>query len=128
MTRIIRKTIAAMIMLSMTLALTACGKEKIVKECTWGEEDFKIKYVKTTESESGDKAVIRLKIVMDKDGMPVDFFEKNVEDGNLKIKDEKPSQFYNYTKTKQGNIAEANMSFFMPKDYVFDANDIIVNE
>ncbi len=126
--RIVRKIVAVMLILSVVLALTACGKNKTIKECTWDGYDFKVQYETTADSDSKTKKVVRLKLVMDKEGMPQDVFEKKVEDGNILIRDVEPSNMYLYTKNKNGDVTSANLSFFMPGDYVFDESDLNVKE
>ncbi|MBE7069106.1 MAG: hypothetical protein E7386_01190 [Ruminococcaceae bacterium] len=123
----VKRAICVTLMLTMLLALAACGgPKKDVKKYYWGGYQFTVR--KTEINDSGSLVTVVLE--WDKNGIPKSLMEENIKNGNVLFYGKKPMNSYLYKKNKDGNVTQVNLNFGMSKekDYVFNEADLEIKE
>ena len=118
---------AVTLIISVLLSFAACGKNK--KKYTWDNYDFYVTEVyepyRRYENEKTKSVIVSIK--MDKDGMPPDVFDANIEEGNILLNGVKPNRMYLYKQDKKTKrMVSVDLTFFMPKDYALNENDLVI--
>ena len=127
--RTIKRFAAVTLIFAIVLSFTACGPDdsKNAKtEYTWDSYTFTVHSI--TEKDMGDSKIVTVKLVIQDKGMPVDFFESQLNDGKMLFNGKEPEVQYQYRANGSGNLIVVEVNYIVASSYVLNESDLVIKE